>query len=450
MLNGRRRVILWVGAVVIVAGAVAWLALPSVLAQLPGRVRQYLPSALAVATAPPLPTVAIPTAAESELEAMLAAALPTEPPAAPTPPVTPPPATPMPTPDSADAAAPTVPPTATLTPTPPPPTPTPSPEFPSTVYLEGVPIFAQKFNNCGPTNLSMVLAYHGVEADQLAIASVIRPTYEDRNVSPEELAAYAREQAGLDAAVVVGADLALLKAFLAAGLPVIVEQGLVPDEATGWMGHYVTLFGYDDREQAFTVRDSFLGPWEEDGRESYDSILTDWRPFNNVAVIVFAPEQRAAVEQLLGETLTDPAAMWTRAAEQARAALRADTTDAFAWFNLGSALTRLYRHTADESLPARAVASFDQARRLGLPARMLWYQFTPYEAYLAAGRTDDVLALAEATLNSQGGRSVEETYLYRALALRAGGDEAGAAADLRRAEQLNPNNPLLNGVRVLP
>jgi hypothetical protein len=325
-------------------------------------------------------------------------------------------------------------------------TPTATPDYPTAVYLEGVPIVPQKFNNCGPTNLSMVLAYHGREANQLDIAAVIRPAYEDRNVSPEELAAYVRQETGLAAKVVAGGDLPLLKRLLAAGLPVIVEQGLVPEGDIGWMGHYLTLFGYDDADGAFYTRDSFLGPWEEDGREPYDTVLADWRPFNNVLIVVYPAAQEAEVAAIVGPRGDDPALMWQRVAEGARTAIQAETADAFDWFNLGTALTRLYQITGDAGLAPQAAAAFDQARSVGLPPRMLWYQFAPYEAYLAAGRAEEVVALAEATLGSQGGRSVEETYIFRALARRALGDEAGAAADLRRAEGLNPVNLILQAL----
>lgn len=443
MLNGRSRLLLWLSLIALVVGVAAWVMLPGALAQLPGRVRQYLPEGLAEATVAPLPTAALPAGAADEVALLLATvALPPTVDPPPTPRVTAAPATPiateraaLPLPTATMAAPATE---ATLTPSPIPPA-----DYPAAIYLEGVPIFPQKFNNCGPTNLSMVLAYHGIEVHQLDIAAVIRPTYEDRNVSPSELADYVTAQTGLSAAVVVGADLTLLKRLLAAGLPVIVEQGLVPSADVGWMGHYLTLFGYDEREQIFYTRDSFLGPWEEDGRESYETVLADWRPFNHVAVVIFPPEQELVVAGILGQTWRDPVSTWAAAAEQARAAIQADATDAFAWFNLGSALTRLHQFGGDGELLAQAVAAFDQARLLELPPRMLWYQFTPYEAYLAAGRTADVLALAEATLSSQGGRNVEETYIFRALARQSQGDEVGAAADLRRAAQLNPGNPLL-------
>jgi len=53
-------------------------------------------------------------------------------------------------------------PTLTLTPLP---TPTSTP-IPNTVRLTGVRHEYQKFNNCGPANLSMALSYWGWEGDQ--------------------------------------------------------------------------------------------------------------------------------------------------------------------------------------------------------------------------------------------------------------------------------------------
>jgi tetratricopeptide (TPR) repeat protein len=95
----------------------------------------------------------------------------------------------------------------------------------------------------------------------------------------------------------------------------------------------------------------------------------------------------------------------------------------------------------DRHLWEGAAVAYDQARLLGLPPRMLWYQFGPYEAYLAVGRHDDVRALAEATLATQGGRNVEETYLHLGRALAALGDHAGASAAWRRVVELHPAGP---------
>ena len=307
--------------------------------------------------------------------------------------------------------------------------------------VAGLPIIPQKFNNCGPTNLTLVLNAYGVEVGQLDVAAVIRPNYEDRNVSPGELVSYVNEQTPLAAAAYVGGDVDTLRALLAAGFPVIIEKGLEPDAATGWMGHYLTVFAYDDITRHFSVRDTYLGPWQGEGLVGYDATERDWAQFNGAFVVVYPPERAGELAQALGPAFADAGAMWARATERARTSARQRPDDPFAWFNLGASLTAL-AGAGDATLYDGAAAAFDEARRLGLPPRMLWYQFAPYEAYLAVGRYADVLALAEATLGNQGGQNVEETYYYQGLALRAAGDEAGAQRALARAAALNPDSPI--------
>ena len=181
-------------------------------------------------------------------------------------------------------------PTTTPTPTPTN-TPTPTP-LPASAQIEGLTITPQKFNNCGPTNLSLALNFYGHEVDQLEIAAVLKPNYDDRNVSPDELAAYVNEQTPLRAAVYSGGSLALLKQFIAAGFPVIVEKGLFPGEWEGWMGHYLTVYGYDDAAQTFTSMDTFLGPWDGSGRtDSYETMAEFWGHFNGTFLLVYPPER---------------------------------------------------------------------------------------------------------------------------------------------------------------
>ena len=85
-------------------------------------------------------------------------------------------------------------------------------------------------------------------------------------------------------------------------------------------------------------------------------------------------------------------------------------------------MTRLGRYQ-------EAVIAFDRARELGLHWRRLWYQFTPFEAYYAVGRYQDVLDLTEATLKGTGG--LEEAFYYRGLALQATG-QPGAGKILKQ------------------
>lgn len=259
------------------------------------------------------------------------------------------------------------------------------------------------------------------------------------------MVAYVHEQTPLLARAHSGGTLRQLRELLAAGIPVIIEKGLMHNEEEGWIGHYLTLAGYNEAQQAFLTLDTLLGPWEGPGDPlAYADLLPDWQHFNYTLLVVYRPEQETAVSHILG-----PADNWQLAADHAQTDLEKEPNNPFAWFNRGSSLAQLAAQANDAALWAEAAAAFDQARLLGLPPRMLWYQFQPYEAYLANGRYDDVLTLAEATLISQGGRNVEETYYYQGLALRALGQTDAAALAFKRAAQLRPGYALAEQALVI-
>lgn len=420
---------LLVATLAVVAAIALWWGLPRIVAALPGRVRHYVPETLVEMVTTPLPA-ALP-APTGPPPAALELALSTA-----TPQFTPsPPVASTPIAQSEPAVLGQAPPTAT-----------PSPiatmvSLPPYGRIAGLPIIPQKFNNCGPTNLTITLNQYGIDVDQFDVAAVVRPNYEDRNVSPGELVSYVNNQTSLSAAAFAGGDIDLLRRLVSAGFPIIIEKGLEPDEATGWMGHYLTVYGYDDITGHFLVRDTYLGPWRGDGLASYRDTENYWAQFNGTFITVYPLEREADLANVLGPVFADQVAMWNVAADKARAAIAIQPDDPFAWFNLGTSLTELAK-LGDSGLFAGAAAAYDQARLLGLPARMLWYQFGPYEAYLAVGRHADVLALAEATLGNQGGRNVEETYLYQGRALSLAGDAAGARVAFERAAALNPSSPV--------
>jgi tetratricopeptide (TPR) repeat protein len=92
-------------------------------------------------------------------------------------------------------------------------------------------------------------------------------------------------------------------------------------------------------------------------------------------LIVHRPEQAPLVHRIVGEEMDDRV-MYEHALQVALAEREADPENAFAWFNVGTNETALDSH-------AEAAAAYDQARTLELPFRMLWYQFGPFETYLA-------------------------------------------------------------------
>ncbi len=376
-------------------------------------------------TAPPSRAVAFEPGSPGGETAAAPPVAPTEAPRSPTP--APPTTTPLPTPTP--DPTPTLEPTPTFTPTPLPPTPTPLPPH---VLLEGIRHEYQGWNNCGPVTIGMALNFYGRQETQEVIAPILKPNPDDKNVSPEEMAAYA-ESLGFEVHVGVAGTLELLKALLAAGYPVIAETWLEPEPDNG-MGHYRLLIGYDEQERAFIAHDSLYGPFITLPYDEFDRL---WQVFNRTYVVVYPPERREPVETILGFRL-DEARLWAHALDVARAEVEAEPDNAFAWFNLGSSLLRT-GNAAD------AAQAFDRARAIGWPWRMLWYQFGPMEAYFAVGRYEDVIALT--TANLEQADVLEESYYWRGRARAALGDVEGAHADYRRALELNPNSPLAPEIR---
>lgn len=381
-----------------------------------------MPVASPAITAPTIPLVqATPTATSSPTATSVAVATVT-------PTVSPPP-TALPTPAAllTSTATPTS--MATVTPTASPaPTATPTPTILPTparaISLSGIKHEWQTWNNCGPATLAMGLSHFGYKDTQADIAAVLKPDPEDKHVEPEEMAAYVRSR-GLEAVVRVNGDLGRLKQLLSNGLPVIVEMWHTPRPNDG-MGHYRLAIGYDDAAGHFITYDSLNGPGVSIPYGPFDD---DWRVFNRTYVVVHSSDQAEVVAAIVGADMDDTA-MYERALEVARTEAMTNPEDAFAWFNVGSSLTALGQY-------AEAAESFDRARILGLPWRMLWYQFAPFEAYYAAGRFDEVLALAEANLKRAG--NLEESHYYRGLVLEALGQVEAARKAYQLTLKYNPN-----------
>jgi tetratricopeptide (TPR) repeat protein len=404
---------------------------------LPGSIRGRLPEPIIDLVTTPLPT-ALPAPQVSSQNTPFNITIPALAPVEPTETIT---AEPVETAAAEPSETAALEPTPTLVPSP---TPSPQPTAtkippPPSARINGMAVIPQRFNNCGPTNLSMTLNYYTEPRDQLEIAAVLKPNADDRNVSPEELVNYVNEQTNLRAAAYSGGSLELMKHLLAAGFPVIVEKGLIEDPDHGWIGHYVTLFGYDDGRQEFDTLDTFLGPWDSSGLPvSYTEMAEYWNHFNHTFVLVYRPEQESQVREILGPVMLDPPAMWQQAALAAQQQVEAEPDNAFAWFNLGTNLTHLAQLTGEMAYYEGAVSAFDRAREIGLPFRMLWYQFQPYPAYLAVGRYEDVFTLVNAVLSNSGGLDVEETYYYQGQLREAMGDAAGAVVSYQEAVRLNP------------
>jgi tetratricopeptide (TPR) repeat protein len=160
---------------------------------------------------------------------------------------------------------------------------------------------------------------------------------------------------------------------------------------------------------------------------------------NYTFFIVYPQDKEQLVSKLLGPDLLNVSSMWQNTAQRAQAEIEADPENAFAWFNLGTSLTRLGEMTGEAEFYENGAAAFDQARILGIPPRIVWYQFRPYAAYMKVGRYQDMIDLAEATLSTQGGRNIEETYFYKGHALALQGNAQGSIEAYEQAIRLNEN-----------
>ncbi|RMG76402.1 MAG: hypothetical protein D6711_04000 [Chloroflexi bacterium] len=303
--------------------------------------------------------------------------------------------------------------------------------LPSSHLLSGFTYHPQMWNNCGPATLTMGLSYFGYADNQVRAARWLKPNQEDKNVSPWQMVQFVNSQIPeipVYALMRYGGTLETLKLLNYYGYPVLIEAGYDPERANqGWMGHYLLVIGYDDINQEIITHDSYDG---ENLRYSYEHIQEHWQHFNYVYIVLYESGAEPALLNLLGDD-ADVRQNYINAFYLAQEEAIADPNDAFAWFNMGSMLVELEMYED-------AAAAFDQAFSLGLPWRMLWYQFTPYEAYLAVGRYDDVLTLAREVIDSSSDY-VEEAYYYAGIAREALGETDRAIANYNRVLSFNPN-----------
>ena len=301
--------------------------------------------------------------------------------------------------------------------------------LPKQVRLTNIKYEQQGWNNCGPTTMTMALSHYGWYNDQYTAAKWMKPNVEDKNVSPWQMVRYVNENTGVKSLYRYGGSIAVIKRLLAAGFPVVVEESIQP-AGDDWMGHYVLMIGYDDYEQHFLTFDSYLGSNSQQGRPSpYSSFDERWRHFNRVFMVVYQPSQEAQLREALG-SYVDPAYGYETALATARAEADRQRDDEWAWFNMGTAYVKLKQYD-------NAVIAFDQAINLGLPWRMLWYQFGPYEAYFQMGEYGNVRALAQSTLQTT--TDIEESYYWTGMAHAAEGNTSAAIEQFNRALYYNRN-----------
>lgn len=334
-------------------------------------------------------------------------------------------------------------PTSTNTPQPLTPEPTVAPTItptplPGQINLGGINFQSQRYmwNYCAPANLAMALSFWGWEGDRMTTGHWLKPFGEDKNVMPYEMKDYVDSQTDLKAVIRVGGDLEMIKAFIAAGFPVVVEKGEVlhgeyGPGSTGWMGHYMVFSGYDDAGKFLIAQDSLAGPDQE---YAYENLVTDWRAFNYIYLVIYPQDKETKVMQILGPQADETANYEYAALKASNEVMGLSGRDQFfALYNRGTNLVELQDYGGAAIMYDEAFALYANIPEADRPYRALWYQTGPFKAYYYMQRYWNVIDLANITLDSMDKATLEESFYWRARAELALGDTAGAYKDLKLA-----------------
>ncbi len=331
--------------------------------------------------------------------------------------------------------------------------------LPASVMLPGVVYVDQhnRWNYCGPANLTMALNFWGWKGNRDDVAKVIKPGsgdpnknfieqgLPDKNVMPYEMVDFVNENTEYRALSRYGGEKALVKRLIAAGFPVVVEKGYYERDFNGkidWLGHYLFTTGYDDARGGFIVQDAYLKPGK-DLLSEYADYQDGWRSFNYLFMVIYPADREAEVLELLGPWTDEKWASQhaLELAEKEAQSLRGNNLF-FAWFNKGTSHVALQQYVD-------AAMAYDQAFRLyanwntdlgNRPFRIMWYQTGPYFAYYYSARFQDVINLADTTLNDTiSTPTLEESLLWRGRAYYQIGNTQSAVDDYRAALKVHVN-----------
>jgi len=352
--------------------------------------------------------------------------------------------------------------TLTLTPTAGPtltPTITSTP-LPDSVILKGIRYEDQKnrWNYCGPANLSMALNYVGWSGNRDIIAKAIKPGVQDPkldfiqqgrsdvNVMPYEMVDFVNDGTEFRALSRLGGNIDLAKKLLAANFPFIAEKGYYEKDYAGkvaWLGHYQFVTGYDNARGEVIVQDTWNdGP---NFRIKYEDFMAPeaWLSFDGIFIVVYKPEREAELLQVLGPYADSQwAAKHALTVAEEHILTTSGIDQYFAWYAKGTSHVDLFEYqdaaiAYDQAFSIYNSLGKDDVQR---PYRMMWYQTGPYKAYFYSGRYQDVISLANVTLTETISKpTLEESLYWRGQAYYMIGNTKSAIDDYREALRLHPN-----------
>ena len=332
--------------------------------------------------------------------------------------------------------------------------------LPDSVILTGIRYEDQKnrWNYCGPANLSMALNYIGWKGNRDVVAKAIKPGVQDPkldfiqqgrsdiNVMPYEMVDFVNDETEFRALSRLGGNIDLAKRLIAADFPFIAEKGYYEKDYAGkvaWLGHYQFVTGYDGNLNQVIVQDTWNdGP---NFRISYDEFMANeaWLSFNNIFIVVYEPEREAELLEVLGP-YADPqwAARYQLNYAEGKIQTSSGIDQFFAWFAKGSSHVDLFEYQDAATAFDQAFSIYNSigAEDIQRPYRMMWYQTGPYKAYFYSGRYRDVINLANVTLTETISKpTIEESLYWRGQAFYMIGNTKAAIDDYREALRLHPN-----------
>ncbi|UBV44181.1 C39 family peptidase (plasmid) [Deinococcus taeanensis] len=271
---------------------------------------------------------------------------------------------------------------------------------PAAVTLRNIRHEPQARNNCGPVTALTVLGYYGTRVTQAHAAAALKDSPSDPQVTSLELAAYFG-RAGLRSVIRSAGDAPRLRALVAAGFPVVLQQRLREGSA---VAHFRTAYGY--RAGHFLISDPLLGPAL---RLTDAQLMALWAYYNGEYLVAYPPSREGDVRRILGEDYR-AAGNWRHLRAHAGEDVKRRPQDPYAWWGLAKAQLRLGDLHA-------AVSAFDRAVNLGVPAAYFLYRQEAFEAWTQAGQHQKTLNVTERALNLDPGS--KELRRFDALARAA-------------------------------
>ncbi|MCL5257024.1 MAG: C39 family peptidase [Chloroflexi bacterium] len=274
----------------------------------------------------------------------------------------------------------------------------------------------QKWNNCAPVSVMMVLSYYGITVTQDEASNALRPNKDSKHVEPAQIVNYLATF-GLKSLPREAGDPERLKTLLANGIPVLVPQWLHEGED---IGHYRLVRGYDDAKGVVIMNDAYMGPDYTLTWEQFDAL---WRGFNRRYIPVYRPADEPLVKAILGDDMND-AVMYGRAVTLAQSESNANPGSLDGWLMLGQS----YFGAGDYEAATKA---WERAEKIGIPSRLLWYQDWPVIAYNKIGDYQRVLDMTNQVLSNM--PVYGELRVERGKALLALGQVEEARAQFEQA-----------------